>query len=68
VGAPGSVNTMLTNLTVVLITGLVGPFRHLALAGYGMGARLEYLQIPLVFGMGTALRRHGRDQCRRGAR
>ena len=26
-----------------------------ALAGYGMGARLEYLQIPLVFGFGSAL-------------
>src|SRR5262249_62180767 len=55
VGAPGSVNTVLTNLTVVLMTGLVGPFGTLALAGYGMGARLEYLQIPLVFGMGSAL-------------
>ena len=46
---------MLTNLTVVLMTGLVGPFGTAALAGYGMGARLEYLQIPLVFGMGSAL-------------
>jgi putative MATE family efflux protein len=55
VGAPGSLNTVLTNLTVVLMTGLVGPFGTLALAGYGMGARLEYLQIPLVFGMGSAL-------------
>jgi putative MATE family efflux protein len=55
VGAPGSVNTILTNLTVVLMTGLVGPFGTPALAGYGMGARLEYLQIPLVFGMGSAL-------------
>ena len=55
VGAPGSVNTVLTNLTVVFITGLVGPFGTPALAGYGMGARLEYLQIPLVFGMGSAL-------------
>ena len=55
VGAPGSINTMLANLTVVLMTGLVGPFGTLALAGYGMGARLEYLQIPLVFGMGSAL-------------
>ena len=55
VGAPGSLNTILTNLTVVLMTGLVGPFGTLALAGYGMGARLEYLQIPLVFGMGSAL-------------
>jgi putative MATE family efflux protein len=55
VGAPGSLNTVLTNLTVVLMTGLVGPFGTAALAGYGMGARLEYLQIPLVFGMGSAL-------------
>lgn len=55
VGAPGSLNTVLTNLTVVLLTGLVGPFGTFALAGYGMGARLEYLQIPLVFGLGAAL-------------
>jgi putative MATE family efflux protein len=55
VGAPGSLNTVLTNLTIVLMTGLVGPFGTFALAGYGMGARLEYLQIPLVFGIGSAL-------------
>jgi putative MATE family efflux protein len=55
VGAPGSLNTILTNLTIVLMTGLVGPFGTASLAGYGMGARLEYLQIPLVFGMGSAL-------------
>jgi putative MATE family efflux protein len=55
VGAPASLNTVLTNLTVVVVTGLVGPFGTPALAGYGMGARLEYLQIPLVFGFGAAL-------------
>jgi putative MATE family efflux protein len=55
VGAPGSLNTVMTNLTIVLVTGLVGPFGAPALAGYGMGARLEYLQIPLVFGLGSAL-------------
>jgi putative MATE family efflux protein len=55
VGAPGSLNTVFTNLTVVLLTGLVGPFGIHALAGYGMGARLEYIQIPLVFGVGAAL-------------
>lgn len=55
VGAPGSLNTVQTNLTVVLLTGFVGTFGTSALAGYGMGARLEYLQIPLVFGMGSAL-------------
>lgn len=55
VGAPGSLNTVLTNLTVVLLTALVSPFGAAALAGYGMGARLEYLQIPLVFGLGSGL-------------
>jgi Na+-driven multidrug efflux pump len=55
VGAPGSLNTVLTNLNVVLLTSLVGPFGTFALAGYGIGARLEYLQIPLVFGFGSAL-------------
>ncbi len=55
VGAPGSLNAMLTNLTVALLTGLVGSFGTFAVAGYGMGARLEYLQIPLVFGLGSAL-------------
>jgi putative MATE family efflux protein len=55
VGVPGSANTVLTNLTVIVLTGLVGGFGTIALAGYGMGARLEYLQIPLVFGIGSAL-------------
>ncbi len=55
VGAPGSLNTVLTNLTIVLLTSLVGPFGAPALAGYGMGARLEYLQIPIVFGLGAGL-------------
>jgi putative MATE family efflux protein len=55
VGALGSLNTILTNLTVILLTSLVGPFGGAALAGYGLGARLEYLQIPIVFGLGSAL-------------
>ncbi len=55
VGAPSLVNNIQTNLTVVLLTALVGPFGSFALAGYGMGVRLEYLQIPLVFGFGSAL-------------
>jgi MATE family, multidrug efflux pump len=55
VGLPGSINTILTNVNVVAVTGLVGGYGTLALAGYGLGARLEYLQIPLVFGFGTAL-------------
>ncbi len=55
VGAPGALNTVLTNLTFVVLAGLVAPFGAAPLAGYGMGARLEYLMIPLVFGLGSAL-------------
>ena len=55
VGAPGALNTIFTNLTVVVLTSLVAPFGGAALAGYGVGARLEYLQIPIVFGLGAAL-------------
>jgi putative MATE family efflux protein len=55
IGAPSLLNNIQTNLTVVLLTALVGSFGTFALAGYGMGARLEYLQIPLVFGFGSAL-------------
>jgi putative MATE family efflux protein len=55
VGLPGALNTIFTNATVLLLTGIVGQFGTYALAGYGIGARLEYLQIPLAFGMGAAL-------------
>lgn len=55
VGAPGIVNTVQTNLTIVILTGLVGASGTAALAGYGMGVRLEYMMIPLVFGIGAAL-------------
>ncbi|MCC7372746.1 MAG: MATE family efflux transporter [Chloroflexi bacterium] len=55
VGIPGVVNTILTNGNIMLLTSLVGGFGTASLAGYGLGARLEYLQIPLVFGLGAAL-------------
>lgn len=54
VGVPTSVNAMLTNLTVILVTGAVGLFGTKALAGYGISSRLDYIMIPLLFGIGTA--------------
>ena len=56
VGAIGSVNTLLTTLVFALATALVGTAGGPnAVAGYGTGARLEYLLIPLVFGLGAPL-------------
>lgn len=55
VGLVSAVGTLQSNLTVVLITGFVGAFGADALAGYGMASRLDYLLIPLMFGLGTAV-------------
>jgi Na+-driven multidrug efflux pump len=37
------------------LQGLVGHFGAAAIAGYGIGSRLEYLLVPLVFGLGSPL-------------
>jgi putative MATE family efflux protein len=55
VGAVAAISTLQTNLTVAATTGLVGAFGPGAIAGYGVGSRLEYLLVPLVFGMGGPL-------------
>ncbi len=55
VGLLASVSPVLTVLTIVCITSLVSRFGPAALAGYGIGARLEFLLVPLIFGIGTAL-------------
>src|SRR5262249_53932251 len=55
VGAVAALITVQTNLTIAIATGLVGRFGPAAIAGYGTGSRLEYLLIPLVFGLGGPL-------------
>lgn len=56
VGGVGAVNTLQTSLVFVLFTGLVGMAGGpAAVAGYGTAARLEYLLIPLVFGLGAPM-------------
>jgi putative MATE family efflux protein len=55
VGVPGLLNTSITNLSVVLLTGLAGQFGAEAAVGYAMGSRLEYIMQPIAFGFGTAI-------------
>ncbi len=55
VGLPASVSPFISNGNVIVLTGYAGAFGTATLAGYGVGARLEYLLIPLVFGLGAAL-------------
>ena len=54
VGVPTAINAALTNLTVILVTAAVGLFGTSALAGYGIASRLDYIMIPLLFGVSTA--------------
>ncbi len=55
VGAIAALITIQTNLTIAIATGFVGRFGAAAIAGYGAGSRLEYLLVPLVFGLGGPL-------------
>jgi putative MATE family efflux protein len=55
VGALGGTNAVLSSLTAVIATGFVAQFGPVSLAGYGLGARLEYVVVPLSFAFGTAL-------------
>jgi putative MATE family efflux protein len=51
----GAVSTVATNLVIATATAMVGGFGTAAIAGYGTAARLEYLLVPLVFGLGGPL-------------
>jgi len=55
VGLLSSMNAVQTVFTAVILTGVVATFGAAALAGYGVGARLELLQVPFVFAIGAAL-------------
>ena len=55
VGILGSMTTLMANLTAVLMVGYAGRFGVAALAGYGIGARLEYMIAPVAFGIGSGL-------------
>jgi len=55
VGLLSAIGTVQVNLTVTFVTAAVGGFGADAIAGYGIASRLDYIQIPLLFGLGTAV-------------
>ena len=55
VGGIGLFNSFFMATTVIVVTGFVGRYGTEALAGYGLGARLELMLVPLSFGIGAAL-------------
>lgn len=55
VGLIACLVVILTNGTVLLVTGLIGRAGDAAIAGYGIGSRLEYMLVPISFGIGATL-------------
>ena len=54
VGAVACLSSLFSVSTILLAAGLVARYGTTALAGYGIGVRLEFLLIPIAFGFGTA--------------
>ena len=54
VGAVACISPLQTVLTILILTRLVAQFGTDALAGYGIGTRLEFLLVPIAFAVGVA--------------
>ena len=54
VGALSSVNSLCSLASIIIITAFMARFGVDVLAGYGIGSRLEFVLIPLIFGFGAA--------------
>ena len=55
VGAGGLINSTTIAGTVAVVTATVSHYGIEALAGYGLGSRIEIIITPLVFGIGSVL-------------
>ena len=54
VGGMSSISSVLTVATILVVTRLIASFGPEALAGYGIGTRLEFLLVPITFSFGVA--------------
>ncbi|RTL62585.1 MAG: MATE family efflux transporter [Hyphomicrobiales bacterium] len=54
VGGVAALSPLQSVLTVLIVTKLVSSYGVEALAGYGIGARLEFLLVPIAFAVGVA--------------
>lgn len=53
IGMTSALTSVSTNVTVAVAMSLVSKANPAYVAGYGTGVRLEYLLVPLVFGIGA---------------
>ena len=55
VGAVACALATIANLTTIMVTAQLKTYGTVAVAAYGISARLEFMMIPLSFGIGAAL-------------
>ena len=55
VGALAAISPFFTVSSIMMVNGLISRFGDAVVAGYGIGSRLEFLLIPMVFGFGAAM-------------
>src|SRR5262249_22039257 len=55
VGLPMSLQPILVNVTLAVLTGFVGLLGVDALAGFGVAVRLEYVVYPVSFGFSAGM-------------
>ncbi|HYZ61299.1 MAG TPA: MATE family efflux transporter, partial [Acetobacteraceae bacterium] len=55
VGLVACIMATIANLATILVTARIAAHGAAAVAAYGVSARLEFLMIPLAFGVGSAL-------------
>lgn len=55
IALPSSLGPILSNGSIAIATAYVASLGGLAVAGYGIAARLEYILVPIAFGIGGAL-------------
>ncbi len=55
IGSLAGIQAVMTVVTALTVTALMGRLGPEWLAGYGIGARLEFLMIPVIFGIGASL-------------
>ncbi|MBS7812873.1 MATE family efflux transporter [Roseococcus pinisoli] len=55
VGAVACCLAFVANMATILVTARLASYGPVAVAAYGVSARLEFMMIPLAFGVGSAL-------------
>ncbi|MFC7690891.1 MATE family efflux transporter [Paeniroseomonas aquatica] len=55
VGLVACAMATIANLTTILVTARIAAYGATAVAAYGVSARIEFLMVPLAFGVGSAL-------------